>query len=78
MTLLYTDPRFRDHETGGHPECPARIEQVVGRLERGGLLARCERPDWRPVSDQRLLLCHDADYLAAVRALEAGEPHAGR
>jgi acetoin utilization deacetylase AcuC-like enzyme len=71
MTLLYSDPRFRDHDTGGHPECSARIEQVAGWLERGGLLARCERPEWRPVSDQRLLLCHDAEYLAAVRALAA-------
>lgn len=71
MTLLYYDPHFRRHETGGHPECPARVEQVIARLERGGELARCERPAWQAASDERLLRCHDADYLDAVRALAA-------
>ncbi|MEQ8849398.1 histone deacetylase [Botrimarina sp.] len=71
MTLFYYDPHFRRHETGGHPECPARIEQVIGRLERSGLAAACTRPEWRPASDERLLRLHDADYLEAVRALAA-------
>lgn len=69
MTLLYYDPHFRRHETAGHPECPARIEQVIARLERGGQADRCRRPEWRPATDERLLRCHDAEYLDAVRAL---------
>ncbi|MEO0531736.1 MAG: histone deacetylase [Planctomycetota bacterium] len=71
MTLLYYDPHFRHHETGGHPECAARIEQVIARLERGGQANRCDRPSWTPASDERLLRCHDAEYLEAVRALSA-------
>ena len=69
MTLLYYDPHFRRHETGGHPECAARVEQVIARLDRAGITERCERPDWKPAADERLLRCHNADYLEAVRAL---------
>lgn len=69
MTLLYYDPHFRRHETGGHPECAARIEQVIGRLERTGHASRCDRPEWSPAADERLLRCHDADYLATIREL---------
>ncbi len=71
MTLLYYDPHFRNHETGGHPECAARIEQVIGRMERTGQVGRCTRPDWSPATDERLLRCHDAEYLATIRELAA-------
>ena len=28
-TLLMTDPRFLEHDTGvGHPECPQRLSQL--------------------------------------------------
>lgn len=69
MTLLYYDPHFRNHDTGGHPECAARVEQVIARLERGGELARCVRPAWGPAADADLLRCHDEPHLAFLRAI---------
>ncbi|MEO1496305.1 MAG: histone deacetylase [Planctomycetota bacterium] len=71
MTLLYYDPHFLNHETGGHPECAQRLEQVVGRLERGGQLDRCERPEWSPATDEQVTAVHTADHLAEVRRLAA-------
>ncbi|MEN0111573.1 MAG: histone deacetylase [Planctomycetota bacterium] len=71
MTLLYYDPHFLNHETGGHPERRERLQQVIARLEAGGELARCTRPEWAPASDERIARCHDADYLEAMRALAA-------
>ena len=39
MTLLYSDPLFLEHRTGRHPECPQRLEAILARLERAGLVA---------------------------------------
>jgi len=66
MTLLYTDPRFLDHETGTHPERPERLRQVTRQLERTGLDQQCVRPAWEPVSLGRLAHVHRAEYAAQV------------
>jgi acetoin utilization deacetylase AcuC-like enzyme len=66
MTLLYSDPRFLDHQTGTHPERSQRLEQVVAHLKRSGLDTRCERPTWKPVSDAALALVHSPAYVAEV------------
>jgi len=66
MTLLYSDPRFLDHDTGAHPERPQRLEQVVAHLRRTGLDAQCSRPDWQPVADAALSLVHTPQYVAEV------------
>lgn len=68
MTLLYTDPRFLNHETGAHPERPLRLTQIVAHLERQGLVARCRRPEWQPASMERLARVHHPEYVAAVEA----------
>lgn len=33
-TLFYYDPIFLEHDTGAHPECRARLESIIGRLEK--------------------------------------------
>ncbi|TWT46681.1 histone deacetylase family protein [Botrimarina hoheduenensis] len=71
MTLLYYSPHFLQHDTGGHPERPQRLEQVIGRLERGGQLARCVRPDWRPATDDQVLSLHEPQHLTTLRTLAA-------
>lgn len=66
MTLLYTDPIFLKHITGKHPERPERLVQVVRQLERTGLDKQCERPEWEPVSPERLARVHSPDYATSV------------
>jgi acetoin utilization deacetylase AcuC-like enzyme len=71
MTLLYTDPRFLDHQTGTHPERPERLRQVVRHLERVDLFSRCIRPQWEIVSDDRLRRVHHPEYAAWLDVLAA-------
>lgn len=69
MTLLYYHPHYLQHETGGHPECAARLEQVWSRLENSGQAARCVRPDWSAATDERLRRVHGAKYLTKIQAI---------
>jgi acetoin utilization deacetylase AcuC-like enzyme len=69
MTLLYYDPRFLDHDTGPHPEQPERLRQIMARLERTGLAAQCDRPQWQPASRERLQLVHETAHIDRVAAL---------
>jgi acetoin utilization deacetylase AcuC-like enzyme len=69
LTLLYYHDRFLDHDTGAHPERPARLEQVSRHLERVGLTAQCRREPWEPISHERLYRVHGANYAAQVEAL---------
>ncbi len=66
MTLLYTDARFLDHDTGQHPERPERLRQITAQLKRTGLDARCQLPKWERASNERLKRCHTERYLAEV------------
>jgi acetoin utilization deacetylase AcuC-like enzyme len=66
MTLLYYDERFLRHDTGTHPERPARLEQVIRHLERQKLLEQCVRPSCEFVSTDRLARVHDLKYAQRV------------
>ena len=67
MTLLYYTPEFLRHETGRHPECPARLVEVARHLEEAELDRRCRRPQWQPVSLDRVARVHSVDYADSVR-----------
>ena len=41
MTILYHDPLFQRHQTGHHPECPARLEAIAERPLIGRGLENC-------------------------------------
>ena len=69
MTLLYSDPCFLHHETGTHPERAERIRLLPQRLEASRLGPRCQRPDWPPLSRQRLARVHSLSYADEVWAL---------
>jgi acetoin utilization deacetylase AcuC-like enzyme len=71
MTLLYAHPRFLDHDTGTHPECPARLEHIAARLDSTGLAGRCVRPEWRGATDAQLHAVHGAAYVERIAALAA-------
>src|ERR1051326_4961249 len=63
MTHLYYDDRFPAHVTGAHPERPVRLTQIMSHLERQGMVALCQRPQWQPASHERLLRIHELGYL---------------
>jgi acetoin utilization deacetylase AcuC-like enzyme len=65
-TYLYTSERFRDHETGAHPERPLRLEKIEQMLTKQGLRERCVLPEWKPVSLERLQRNHAAKYIEEV------------
>jgi acetoin utilization deacetylase AcuC-like enzyme len=72
MTLLYSDTRFLDHDTRrGHPERAERLRQVAAHLDATGLAAKCARPNWEPVTRERLERVHQAGYVDAVAAMAA-------
>jgi acetoin utilization deacetylase AcuC-like enzyme len=73
MTLLYYDLRFLEHDTGDHPECAERIRDIPQRLHTAGLDQQCRRPDWEPLSGQRLARVHSPEYTQRLRRFaEAG------
>jgi acetoin utilization deacetylase AcuC-like enzyme len=73
MTLLYTNDKFLQHQTGKHPERPERLMAICRQLQRSGLDQRCERLTWEPISPERLALVHGREYVTAVRQFaEAG------
>lgn len=71
MTLLYSDARFLDHQTGAHPEAPRRLKQVHAALEASPLMDRCSKPSWKPAEDSQLLLVHQQSHLDAIDNLAA-------
>jgi len=71
MTLLYYDPAFLEHDTGQHPEQPERLRQIMARLESTGLAASCERPEWKPVSRERLERVHEPGHIDRIEAIAA-------
>lgn len=68
MTLLYDDPLFLEHETGDHPECPARLTAIRERLAAKSLSEHCQQPTWKSASPAQVARVHDPEYIEAVRA----------
>jgi acetoin utilization deacetylase AcuC-like enzyme len=72
MTLLYSDPRFLDHDTGrGHPERAERLRPITALLDSSGLATRCVRPQWQPAALERIERVHGGGYVNAVADLAA-------
>ncbi len=65
--LLYTSPHFQDHQTGHHPECPARIGRLLQALDETGWSTRCARPSWEPATIEQVAAVHDRAYLEQLR-----------
>jgi acetoin utilization deacetylase AcuC-like enzyme len=71
MTLLYTSPRFLEHDTGSHPECATRLEYTTARLEKLGLIARCIQPTWQSLGHEQLGTVHRPSMIASLEQLAA-------
>jgi acetoin utilization deacetylase AcuC-like enzyme len=69
MTHLLSDPRFLRHETGSHPERPARLVRITARLEQAGLTAQCRSVKFEPLSAEKIATVHDPAVLAAAWTL---------
>jgi acetoin utilization deacetylase AcuC-like enzyme len=66
-TLLYTNPLFREHRTGAHPERPLRLEKIESHLAEKQLTQRCDSRRWESVSPERLERNHAREHIEAVR-----------
>ncbi len=68
-TALIYSKRFRDHDTGSHPENAYRLEAIYRRLRESGLLEG--RPIYEAIdgSVDDLLLVHDPEYVRLVEHL---------
>jgi len=71
QTALVTSRIFLEHETGDHPERPARLEAILRYLERTGRLddRRLVEPD--PADEETIALVHDRAYIEELRAFAA-------
>ena len=69
MTLLFCDPLFQRHETGRHPEKPARLAVIESRLENAGLLTQCKRGAYAPLTAEAVCEVHTTSVVAATRQL---------
>ena len=68
-TALIADPRFRDHETGPHPETPLRVDAIRRALEADDALWRkLEHVRPRPASEDDIARCHTRALIDDVRA----------
>ena len=64
---VYTHERFREHDTGEHPECIERVEAAERALRECSALASAI--DWRvprPAPEEALRRCHDAEHIERV------------
>jgi acetoin utilization deacetylase AcuC-like enzyme len=66
MTLLYYNPIFLEHETGGHPENADRLRAVLKRLENNGVDAACTKPGWEPATREQLRHVHADDTIDSI------------
>jgi acetoin utilization deacetylase AcuC-like enzyme len=67
MTLLYTDPVFLQHETGAHPERPARLLAISAALDQAGLVEQCRPGTFVPLSIEEVAALHAPRQIALAQ-----------
>jgi acetoin utilization deacetylase AcuC-like enzyme len=74
VTLLYRDDFFLHHETGRHPERPARLRSVHAHLDASGLAARCTGATYSPLTEDAVAALHQRGVIehAKQTALRGG------
>ncbi len=81
LARLVWSPELLQYDFGrGHPMSPARLEMTMRLADELGLLTSRDLEVVRvpPADDALLESVHDADYIAAVRKADAGEPDPAR
>jgi acetoin utilization deacetylase AcuC-like enzyme len=69
MTLLFTDPRFLDHDTGPHPETAQRLRAIDARLSQDGLLQRVRLGKFAPIDTEAVAALHSSHMINRVRTV---------
>ena len=72
--LLFTDPCFLDHQTGDHPESPARLQAISRRLAGAAVTARFDRGTIRQATTAELERVHTPRHVAEMQRLCAQAP----
>ncbi len=71
MTLVYSDDVFLKHQTGQHPECPARIEAIHRRLKASPIFTQLTHVPIALADDADIAAVHSAGHLAKLREWSA-------
>lgn len=69
MTLLYSDSRFLDHDTGEHPECADRLRAIHQKLQASDLLDGVTAVTPFEVSEHQILSVHSKEQVQAFDLL---------
>src|SRR5262245_46296688 len=70
MTLLITDPRFLQHDTGPHHvETADRLRSIEARLHERGLIERCTTLPIEQITDAEVKRIHDQGMIALLRRI---------
>ncbi len=68
---LHHDPAHERHDTGHHPENPARVQAILAHLRDAGLCERLVPMPEREASEADLRLAHQPSLIELVRRAEA-------
>jgi acetoin utilization deacetylase AcuC-like enzyme len=67
MPLLFASPKFSEHQTGKHPEQPARNDCLLSMLAESEQGDRWERASWQPATLEQVARNHSASYMEQLR-----------
>ncbi|HUT68202.1 MAG TPA: histone deacetylase [Dehalococcoidales bacterium] len=62
------DPIYLEHDTGGHPESPRRLEAVISDLDWKGIRQQLKAVPARPATLDELTTVHQAEYISRIEA----------
>ena len=69
MALLFHDDCFLNHQTGQHPECPARLESILKRLKQQKVLDKFERGLFKPATSDVVSLVHSKEHINSIQTV---------
>jgi acetoin utilization deacetylase AcuC-like enzyme len=67
MTLLLSDPRFLEHDTGLYVETANRLRSIEKRLKSAGLFDRCTPLPFEPLDEKEVESVHSPHVVEALR-----------
>lgn len=71
MPLVFRDPRFQEHLTGNHPECPERLRFLLEYVDTRRILADFEIGNFAAATTEQIARVHDPAYIESVAEFAA-------
>jgi len=69
-TALIYHPIYLQHDTGpGHPERPSRLQSILRKLRKTGLIDKLRRVEPPPASIEEITLVHPKDYVSDIEKI---------